>query len=366
MKAFASLICSLGLERAFDILEEQVLSALCLDAVQQDKELSALMVSSAEQKQRMMRMFGASVQMEHRYARYEEAVKGLSSFAAESGLRMVVLKGYGLSLNYPVPAHRPCGDIDVYVLSPDMDSSGYRALDEVVWRKKGIKVDVSSRHHSRFAFMGFMVENHITVMDPDSHKEYMELNILLSEEIGKDMREVNGVLLPSYRFYSIHLLAHMAGDFASTGTNLRRLLDWATFVDSAQVAGGVDWDFVFSTADRFGMLPFLNAINDICVRYLGYGKELFPVRCEMEKLQSFIHLSDRVFADLIACHEPVLHPSQTNFLHYAWVKGKKFMSNRWKYEMVYKESVWKAILRKGFNSLGGLKAFENRKKCRRR
>lgn len=351
MKVFAGLIEILGWDKVFYIAERQGLSAMLMDAIQQDKDLAARIVSSDEQKKRMLRMLGASVQMERQYTMYEEAVQRLSAFATECGLQMVILKGYGLSLNYPVPAHRPCGDIDVYVLSSDLSSCGHLLLDEAVKRKKGINVDVSSRHHSRFSFMGFMVENHLTVMDPDSHKEYIELNKLLSEEIGKGMREVNGVLLPSFRFYSIHQLAHMAGDFASTGTNLRRLLDWATFVDSAQAAGGVDWDFVYATADMVGMLPFLNAINDICVRYLGYDKDLFPVRCEMEKLQSFIQLSDRVFADLIACHEPVLYPSQTNIFRYAWVKGRQFIRNRWKYEMVYKENAWKAMFRKGYNSL---------------
>ena len=55
----------------------------------------------------MLRMLGVSVQMERQYIMYEEAVQRLSAFAIECGLHMVILKGYGLSLNYPVPAHRP-------------------------------------------------------------------------------------------------------------------------------------------------------------------------------------------------------------------------------------------------------------------
>ena len=133
-------------------------------------------------------MLGVSVQMERQYTMYEEAVQRLSAFATECGLHMVILKGYGLSLNYPVPAHRPCGDIDVYVLSSDLGTCGHLLLDEAVKRKKGINVDVSSRHHSRFSFMGFMVENHLTVMDPDSHKEYMELNICIPDDIRSVFR----------------------------------------------------------------------------------------------------------------------------------------------------------------------------------
>lgn len=345
MKAFRSLIEALGWERVFIIAERQGLSALCLDAVQQDADLSARIVSSQVEKQRMLKMYGASLQMERQYAKYEDAVTSLSNFASDCGLRMLVLKGYGLSLNYPKPAHRPCGDIDVYVLSSTDAFQGYELLNEAVGEKLGIKVDVSSRHHSCFAYKGFMVENHITVMDPDSHKEYQELNKLLSEEAGKGVREVNGVLLPSFRFYSIHLLAHMAGDFASTGTNLRKLLDWVTFVESAKDAGGVDWNYVFATAESFGMLPFLNAINDICVRYLGCSSDLFPTRIKDSRKDTFHNFSNRVFNELIKVPEPILHPSQTNIIRYCWVKGRRFMQNRWKHKMVYQESPWKSLVR---------------------
>ena len=37
--------------------------------------------------------------MERQYIMYEEAVQRLSAFATECGLHMVILKGYGLSLN---------------------------------------------------------------------------------------------------------------------------------------------------------------------------------------------------------------------------------------------------------------------------
>ena len=107
MKVFASLIEILGWDKVFYIAERQGLSAMLMDAIQQDKDLAARIVSSDEQKKRMLRMLGASVQMERQYIMYEEAVQRLSAFATECGLHMVILKGYGLSLNYPVPAHRP-------------------------------------------------------------------------------------------------------------------------------------------------------------------------------------------------------------------------------------------------------------------
>lgn len=350
---FKSLFETIGKEQLLEIVEKQELSALCFDAIQQDKSLSTKVASNPEAKQRMYQMLGISIYMERQYSHYENAVKSLSVFARDNNLRMLVLKGYGLSLNYPIPAHRPCGDIDVYVISSfdDFCNCNYKMLDMAVSEKLGVEVDEGNAHHSCFEFNGFLVENHKTVLDPNRHKENKGLNQLLREEANKGIREVNGVLLPSARFYSIHLLAHMASDFTSTGTNLKRLLDWATFVDYTRKEDTVDWDFVFSTADHYGMLPFLNAINDICVRYLGYNRALFPIRIQMGMEQSFRKQSDNVFADLIKDHLQILYPPETNFIYYCWMKGNRFFKNRWKYDMVYKENFWKSLLRQGWRHL---------------
>lgn len=348
MKAVRSLIEILGWKRLCDIAQSQGLSALCLDSIQQDKGLYESIISSLAEKNRMLKMLGASVQLESLYIKYEDAVKELSSFAMGCGLRMVILKGYGLSLNYPVPAHRPCGDIDVYVVPEpgDFRDCGYKLLDKAVSQNLGINVDVSSVHHSRFIYKGFMVENHRTIIDPDSHQENEAINKLLASEVIDGIREVNGVLLPSVRFNSIHLLVHMAGDFASVGTNLRKLLDWVTFVESSAAAGdAIEWDLVFETAESFGMLPFLNSINDICVRYMGCAPDLFPTRIKSNSEDAFSKVSDRVFNELIKTPDPILHPSQTNIIKYCWVKGCRFIQNRWKHKMVYQESTWKSLVR---------------------
>lgn len=39
----------------------------------------------------------------------------MAAVFAENGIRLLLLKGLGLSRNYPVPAHRECGDIDIYL-----------------------------------------------------------------------------------------------------------------------------------------------------------------------------------------------------------------------------------------------------------
>lgn len=61
---------------------------------------------------------------------------------------MMVLKGYGLSKNYPVPNHRPCGDMDIYLFG-DQEKA-----DKLIAEELGIKIDNSHHHHTVFQFQG--------------------------------------------------------------------------------------------------------------------------------------------------------------------------------------------------------------------
>lgn len=46
---------------------------------------------------------------------YLQAVASLAGFYNAHGYKMMVLKGYACSLNWPRPEHRPCGDIDIWL-----------------------------------------------------------------------------------------------------------------------------------------------------------------------------------------------------------------------------------------------------------
>ena len=54
-------------------------------------------------------------QIEKVYRLQEKVIAKLASFYREHAIPMMVLKGYGLSLFYHVPEHRPYGDIDIWL-----------------------------------------------------------------------------------------------------------------------------------------------------------------------------------------------------------------------------------------------------------
>jgi len=339
-------------ELLFSTSEKQGLNGICADGLQVYSEKGETIpgFNAPELYKHKMAWLGNVLNMENTFARYELAIRHLSEFSKQSGIPIMILKGYGCSLNYPQKNHRVCGDIDIYCFGRQEE------FDRMIKEKRGIKIKPGNSHHSSFNFDGFFVENHKTILDPDAHSENKGLNLILTEEAkascpDKDLQ----VFFPSVKFNSIHLLSHMASDFASTGTTLRRLLDWSTFVYANSHDGKekIDWDYVFNVAEKFGMVPFLNSINDICIRYLGYPQEYFPVR------NSNPALSDKVLEDLLKDPEDVLMPSETNILKYGITKSRSFIQNSWKYKMVYRDSLVMSFIKKSLNRFFGLKKIKS-------
>jgi len=60
------------------------------------------------------------------YGQYVGAIVSLAKEYSSAGIDTMLLKGYGLSLNWPVPEHRPVGDIDTYHFGK------WRKADELV------------------------------------------------------------------------------------------------------------------------------------------------------------------------------------------------------------------------------------------
>ena len=50
---------------------------------------------------------GQSMVIEQKYFQHKQVLADLANFYQQQGIRMMLLKGYGLSLNYPVPEHIP-------------------------------------------------------------------------------------------------------------------------------------------------------------------------------------------------------------------------------------------------------------------
>lgn len=315
------------------LAKSQGVYGVCLDAVQ------FLQVGQRPDRIVLLDWIGQVFSMEKVYGKYTAAIKSFGKFCESQNIPVLLMKGYGCSLNYPKPNHRPCGDIDIYL------GRNKEFLERLIL-SKGARINYDNEHHAVFSYQGFTVESHDTVMDANNHKSNAYINELLEELAVAsilDGSDKKGLVLPSSAFNSIHLLRHMASDFAEVRTTLRHVLDWATFV----AANEVDWNFVQDVAKKSNMIKFLDAINGICVHHLGYPETVFPVSGRDENLEN------RVLNEILTCTDGVNPPGRNINLwkkvQYGVSKTKRLWRNRWKYAIVYDESLWDAFLWKARN-----------------
>lgn len=268
---------------------------------------------------------------ERRYAAYEKAICSLATFYNQHRFKMMVLKGYACSLDWPNPMHRPCGDIDIWQFGQ------WKEADDALATEKGIKIDGSHHHHTVFEWQGITVENHYDFINVHAHKSSAELEKVykrLGEDDGHTVDVLNEkVYLPSPNLHALFLIRHMVSHFAAAEITLRQVLDWAFFVEKHTKE--LDWNWLDGMLVKFHMKEFVSCINAICVEDLGFSVDIFP------SVQFVPELKERVLEDILDPEYTAAEPR--GFLPRVIYKYKRWQGNAWKQKMCYGESRWSAF-----------------------
>lgn len=306
----------------------QGLSAVLVDGVEKLPE------SQKPPKPILLQWIGETLQgYEYRYELYCRTIAEMAAFYREHGCKMMVLKGYACSLDWPRPEHRPCGDIDIWQFGKQKES------DALLTREKGINIDQSHLHHTVFYWRDFMVENHYEIVDTLSSRSNAKIEKLFKQLAMDDKHavEIYGevVNLPSPDFHALFLLRHAILHFTVDEMSLRHALDWGFFVK--QNGSKVNWDWLLSVLDEYRMRDFFNTLNAICVEDLGFEPAAFPYNPEVEP-----GLKERVLEDLLATHE--LDEEPKRMLKRVVFKYHRRKVRAWKHDLCYRESMWSHLL----------------------
>lgn len=265
------------------------------------------------------------------YDLYCHTIAEMAAFYNSQGFKMMVLKGYVCSLNWPRPEHRPCGDIDIWQFGRQKEA------DIALTKVKGIKIDNSHHHHTVFHWRDFMVENHYDFINIHHHKSNYEVERVLKELAQDDSNTVElygqKVYLPSANLHAFFLLKHLMMHFAAESISLRQLLDWAFFMKAHHQE--IDWPWFTDKLKQFGMTTMFNIINAICVEDLGFNAEVF------HDVQFNPFVKEKVLKDIL---EPAFGSELPKRLIPRLVfKFRRWKGSAWKHELCYKESMWSAF-----------------------
>lgn len=278
------------------------------------------------EKLKRIQWLGSVVAYERMYAKHEKAMAELAGLYATKDIQMMVIKGYGLSLDWPVPNHRPVGDLDIY------NFGKWKEADALVAKTCGIRIDDGHEHHTVFNYNGVSVENHYDFINTKAHRDAPKIEAILKVLAEKDCREIeiqgSKIYLPSADFNAIFLMRHMGQHFAGEHLNLRQALDWGFFVRTHY--NEVDWNATIDFLKEIGIYTFFNQINAICVDYLGFSESCSPT-IERNK-----DLEERILMDILhpefAEEKPV-----SGLIPILKFKFRRWWHNRWKHPLVYKE-----------------------------
>ena len=326
------------------VMEEatkQGVQGLCFDA------LDLLPAEQRPDKEVLMQWLGQVVSLERLYESHRKAIDALSCFFQQNVIKMMLLKGYGVSLYWPKPEHRPVGDMDIYL------GGCWQEADRLVSERLGIKVDDGHEHHTCFTFQGVNVENHYDIVNTKVNESSRELEAVFKRiaTFDKPLKMGKGeIYLPSPTLNAIFLIRHLGQHFAGAEATLRQLLDWGFFMQHEHEK--VDWELVVSMLKKVGIYRFFQQINAICVDYLGFSKSTFP---QIEREEA---LEERIINDILSPEFSEEKPKGNTFQVICF-KTRRFFANRWKRELVFREGIWSQLWHGGIAHLQRFKTIKD-------
>lgn len=331
--------CSCPIEVDWNIILQTVIQhsigAIVFDGVNSCYEEGITLSLDVNTK---LEWIGYVSQQELSYQQQESLIADLARFYHQHKIRMMVLKGWGLSQKYPRPNHRCCSDLDIFLFGEQKKG------DKLLSEKLGIKVDNSHHHHSVFLYKGLSVENHYSFLNTYAHlsnrKIEKQLKKLANEAVSVTMPDGTEVWLPSADFNALFLLRHMAAHFAGSAMNLRQVLDWGFMIEKHH--DEIDWNSLLLLVKEVNMHQFLGAVNYICYHYLGFGKSLF-------KYYEDESYGEKVFLDLFNMDN--MKPKEKGYTRFIYSRYKKWWGNRWKHKIVYPEGLITTFIVQGFAHL---------------
>lgn len=307
-------------QEIYDLATQQGLLGVVIDGIER------LPNNQRPPQELLLEWIGEVLQSyEYRYDAYKSTIAEMAGFYNSHGYKMMVLKGFACSLDWPKPSHRPCGDIDIWQFGE------YIKADALVSKEKRIRIDNSHQHHTVFNWGEFTVENHYDFNNVYHHKSSAELEKIF-KELGKDDSysiDVDGskVYIPSPNLHALFLLKHSLTDFAAFYVTLRQLLDWAFFIEKH--TNEIDWKWLNEVMELYHMKEFFNCINAICVEELGFGASIF------NGVQFNPNLKEKVLNDIL---EPKYPREEPKFLIPRLLfKYRRWKGNAWKHQMCYNE-----------------------------
>ena len=190
----------------------------------------------------------------------------------------VILKGSAAAINYPNPALRTFGDIDIYISNEHFNTA--RNLLE----NHGYYLDKSDETEFVYVKNGVVIELHNRI----SGKYYNNIENILINGINNSVEyKIGSNSFPGLPTYvnGLSLLGHIMHHLKTYGIGLRQIVDWMLFVHN--VLDDTSWSEYFRPlAQEAGLEKLAIVVTYMCKKWLGLPDDI-----------SWCNSADEVVAD---------------------------------------------------------------------
>lgn len=176
-----------------------------------------------EKRPSRIQMISWELSAEHVWAEYNRQKTALNELLLAFGqmnVKVLLLKGIGLSTIYKEPESRPTGDLDIYLFE------NYKLGNDLLadyLTQKNVK-------HSEFDYKGVHVENHQTFLDDDTSLR-RTINNYLEQSLSEAICTSEGYYVLEHKanlvFLAMHTMIHLVNE---SDISMRRLLDVPMFL----------------------------------------------------------------------------------------------------------------------------------------
>lgn len=158
-----------------------------------------------------------------RYQCQKDVLKELVEICQTHDMRLMLLKGIGLSYLYPKPKSRPSGDIDIYLFEDFEKGNKVFSLNEDTY--KGL--------HTEFMYKGVHIENHEQFIYPDTNTKRLVSHYLL-EKANCAIEATEGYWVLESKdnlvYLMMHALNHVNFSYNASFLNIKNLTDIAMMI----------------------------------------------------------------------------------------------------------------------------------------
>lgn len=270
----------------------------------------------------------AIIQAENCWDEQLKLTTKLANTLEKNGVRMLLLKGIGLSQCYPEPKHRESGDIDIYLFGD------YEMGNSLAEKKLGAVVEKFSKKEDHIVIGDYQFDNHICFVWPANRKK-AEFDAYLKgllEKVKLPRLADTSILLPPANFNLLFLLSHSYSHFMREGMLLRQMTDMACFLKKYE--SELDWIECLEVLKRFGLKKYGDAV-------IAFVSEYFEIE--------FVYKPEVAKQTLECMKDDILDGDHTMVYPNSRLASKIYIAmnawqNRWRYDAFYEGGFWRFIV----------------------